>query len=344
MKVSVICPFFNEEAIIEKSIKDMATSLETLSHDWELILVNDGSLDNSFNLAMDAASKHPRIKAVGYDLNRGRGYALRYGITMAKGDIVVTTEIDLSWGDDIVHRLVAAFKSHPDADIIIASPNLPGGGYRNVPYHRVFLSRLGNSIIRAGQSRSLTMYTGMTRAYRRDSFLPLPIESDGKEFHLEVAQKAQAYGFKIYEVPCILEWQDHRLSKIDALKRKSSSKIPKLVHTHMAFAAVAAPFRYILPISGLITIVSFVFMAMAMINLFNETPSAFLAIVGLTTFVIALIFLAIGILSYQNNLVQKDIWCIRRDMRSISTAWDKSDFSSQQASKILANSREENCK
>ena len=239
MKVSIVCPFFNEEAIIEKAIRDMAASLETISQDWELILVNDGSLDNGLNLAKGEAAKHPRVSVVGYELNRGRGFALRYGIAKAKGDVVVTTEVDLSWGDDIVHRFVTAFKNHPDADMIVASPNLPGGGYRNVSFHRVFLSRLGNLIIRAGQSRSLTMYTGMTRAYRRDSFLCLPIEADGKEFHLEVAQKAQAYGFKIYEIPCILEWKDHRLSKIDTPKRKSSSKIPKLVRTHMAFAAVA---------------------------------------------------------------------------------------------------------
>jgi hypothetical protein len=231
---------------------------------------------------------------------------------------VVTTEVDLSWGEDIAHRLVEAFEKHPEADMIVASPNLPGGGYRNVSFHRVLLSRLGNMIIRAGQSHSLTMYTGMTRAYRRQAFLTLPLDANGKEFHLEVAQKAQAYGFKVYEIPCILEWKDHRLEKAGAPKRNSSSKIPNLVRTHMAFAAVAAPFRYILPISACATLISVVFISMAVFNLFNENPSAFLLISGLAFFLVALVFLAFGVITYQNILLQKDVWYLRRDIRAMT--------------------------
>lgn len=315
MKLSIICPFYNEEEIIEKAVEGMARALESLDHDWELILVNDGSRDNSFSLATSAVSRHARIHIAGYDVNRGRGYAIRHGISMAQGDIVITTEIDSSWGDDIVHRLVLAFEQQPDADLIIASPHLPGGGYRNVPMKRVFLSKFGNIILRVSQQSELTMFTGMTRAYRRDAFLSLPLDEDEKEFHLEVVQKAHVYGFKIYEIPCILEWKDHRFARPGAKKRKSSSKIAKLVRTHMAFAAAAAPYRYILPISIMIASVSCVFFALAVINLFNETPSAFLFNAGLAIFLIALIIFSVGMLSYQSMLVQRDIWRTRRDLR-----------------------------
>lgn len=315
MKVSVVCPFYNEEAIIENAIRGMVAALGQLDCEWELIVVNDGSRDASFRLAENAADNHPRVRVVGYADNRGRGYALRYGVGIASGDIVITTEIDLSWGDDIVGRFVEAFAEHPDADMIVASPNLPGGGYRHVPAKRVFLSRLGNRIIRAGQSESMTMYTGMTRAYRRESFNSLPIDEDEKEFHLEVAQKAQAFGFKIYEIPCVLEWKDHRLAKKGAPKRKSSSRIRKLVRTHMAFAAVAAPFRYILPVSAGIVFVSLVFLTLAVINLLNQRPSAFLLITGLVVFLIAFVAFAVGMLSYQSQLIQHDLWRIRRELR-----------------------------
>lgn len=318
MKISVVCPFYNEEAIIEKAIEGMANALETLNHDWELILVNDGSVDNSFALADGVASKYPYVKIIGYELNRGRGYALRHGISHSVGDIVVTTEVDLSWGDDIVHRLIEAFEEHPDADMIVASPNLSGGGYRNVSARRVLVSRIGNMVIRAGQSGSMTMYTGMTRAYRRTLFLSMPIDEDEKEFHLEVAQKAQAYGFKIYEIPCHLEWKEHRLAKAGFPKRKSSSRMPKLIRTHMIFAAAAAPFRYIFPVSAFTVFVSFVFMLMAIVNLFNEIPSAFLFIAALVLFLIALIFFSVGMLSYQNKQTQKDVWRLRREIRILA--------------------------
>jgi dolichol-phosphate mannosyltransferase len=316
MKISVVCPFYNEQAIIGNAIKGMVAALEGLPHDWELIVVNDGSKDNSFDLARQAAAGHPRVRVIGYGANRGRGYAIRHGIECAAGEVVVTTEIDLSWGDDIVARLAAAFEAHPDADMLVASPNLPGGGYRNVPAKRVIISKLGNMIIRAGQSGDMTMYTGMTRAYRREAFLRLPIDEDEKEFHLEVAQKAQTFGFKIYEIPCVLEWKDHKLAVSGAPKRKSSSRIIKLMRTHMAFAAVAAPFRYILPFSAVISLVSFFFMAAAVVNLFSDRPSAFLLITGLALFLIAFVLFGVGMLSYQGQLILRDIWRLRGELRA----------------------------
>jgi glycosyltransferase involved in cell wall biosynthesis len=314
MKVSIVCPFYNEEAIIEAAIQNMAARLASLKHDWELIVVNDGSRDQSADFARRVAGKNPRIKIAGYEQNRGRGYALRHGIGLSDGDIIVTTEIDLSWGEDIVHRLADAFEKHPDADMIVASPNLPGGGYKNVPLKRVLISRIGNMIIRIGQGREMTMYTGMTRAYKREAFLSLPIDEDEKEFHLEVAQKAQAFGFKIYEIPCLLEWKDARLARPGAAQRKSSSKIQKLIRTHMVFAAAAAPFRYILPLSiGMIGI-SVPFGIWAVVNLFVGHPSALVLITGMMLFLIGFVAFAIGMLSYQNQLIQRDLWRIRSEL------------------------------
>ncbi len=323
MKLSVICPFFNEEAIIENALTGMLAALKRLDIEWELIVVNDGSKDSSLALACGAAAGHPRVKVIGYPSNRGRGYALRYGIDEACGEIVVTTEIDLSWGDDIVHRLLHAFDFHKDADMVVASPNLPGGGYRNVPMVRVLLSKLGNRIIRMGQGDTMTMYTGMTRAYRRASFVSLPIDEDEKEFHLEVAQKAQAFGYKIYEIPCVLEWKDHRLAKKDAPKRKSSSRVKKLMRTHIAFAAVAAPSRYILPISVFMTAVSLFFLFWAVVNLLTGKIAVYLLITGLLVFLIAFITFAVGMLSYQSTLIQHDLWRVRRSLRVSSICEDK---------------------
>ena len=160
---------------------------------WELVLVNDGSLDNSWALAKELSKDYKNLRVVGYSTNQGRGYAIREGVKNARGKIVITTEIDSSWGDDIVSRILVAFQKHPDADIVIASPHLPGGGYKNVPLIRVLLSKYGNFFIRAGLTTSVTMNTGMTRGYRREKFLALPLDENGKEMHLEIVNKAVAF-------------------------------------------------------------------------------------------------------------------------------------------------------
>lgn len=313
--ISVVCPFYNEEAILAASIDLMLENLKTLEDDWELIVVNDGSLDGSLEIARHKETESDQLRVVSYEVNRGRGYALRTGVAAAKGDIVVTTEADSSWGDRIVHDIVAAFKEHPDADMIIASPHLPGGGYKNVPFHRVFLSSVGNWVIRSGLSWEITMNTGMTRGYKREKHLALPLDEDGKEMHLEVVNKALAFGYRIYEVPAVLEWKDHKLmAKPDKTKkRKSSSKINLIIRSHLLFSLLVAPFRYLYPVAILISAIAIGFLIGAVYNLFTPTPSAYLFISTLLLGLFALIIFGLGVLAQQARAIQKELWLIRRN-------------------------------
>lgn len=313
--ISVVCPFYNEESILEGAVRLMVKNLGSLGQEWELVIVNDGSLDGSLAVARRLEGEIPQLKVVSYTPNRGRGYALRTGVGAARGEIAVTTEIDCSWGDDIVHRLVAAFKEHPDADIIVASPHLPGGGYKNVPASRVFLSAMGNHIIRAGLSASITMNTGMTRGYRRDKFMSLPLEENGKEQHLEIINKALAFGFHIYEVPAILEWKDAKLAKPGSTKRKSSSKIPKLIQSHMLFSLVAAPFRYMYACSALFAVSGLCLFALTVIRLGQHQPPfpSFMGGLGMCMF--SFLMYSVGILAQQGRSIQRELWKIRSELK-----------------------------
>lgn len=318
--ISVVCPFYNEAAIIEGAARHMLDQLNRLKEPWELILVDDGSRDDSRRQLESVARENPRLRIAGYARNRGRGHALKTGIEVARGSIVVTTEVDCSWGDDIVARLAAVLGQRPEVDMVIASPNLPGGGYRNVPPKRVWISRLGNKLLRIGNSRDITMYTGMTRAYRRDRFRELVIDEPEKEFHLEVARKALALGFTIAEIPAVLEWKDHRFAKPNSGTRRSSSKIPKLMRTHLAFALAAAPFRYILPFGVLVGAIGLAMLAAAVVFLFTPTPSINLAVFAAVMLLFAFMTLAIGVLAYQGRELQKELWRLRSEQAQLARA------------------------
>lgn len=313
--ISVVCPFYNEKAILEPSVRLMMKNLSQLEDDWELIIVNDGSKDESLEIAKRLESEFPKLRVISYSSNAGRGHAIRTGVAAARGDIVVTTEIDSSWGDDIVHKLASEFKKRPDADIIIASPHLPGGGYENVPLKRVLLSSLGNYVIRTGLTYKITMNTGMTRAYKREKFLQLPLDENEKEMHLEVVNKALAFGYKIYEIPAILEWREKALIKDQSKKRKSSSNIKKLIRTHTLFSLLAAPFRYLYVISIGLMIFSLGFFIWAVINLQKEEPSIFLFMSSLLLMLMAFLLGGIGVLAQQARAIQRDIWRARSEFR-----------------------------
>jgi cellulose synthase/poly-beta-1,6-N-acetylglucosamine synthase-like glycosyltransferase len=207
--VSIVSPMYNEAARIAEAVRVMRASLELLGLPWEFILVNDGSLDDSLALARQAAGDDPRVHIITYEKNRGRGYALRQGFAAARGEFIVATEADLSWGTDIVHRLLAACRQG-GVDMVVASPHAEGGGLVNVPPYRAFLTQFGNVLLRRLMPGGLTMYTGMTRAFRRHVLDAMDLESDGKELHLEIVSKAYALGFTMAEIPATLAWSPQR--------------------------------------------------------------------------------------------------------------------------------------
>ena len=306
----MICPFYNEEKILRQSVQEMIENFKDLPDTWELIIVNDGSTDSSCSIAREISEANSSVNLITYDNNRGRGYALITGIRAAKGDLIFTTEIDSSWGSDIVRKMYEAFQQYSNADIVIASPHLPGGGYRNVPTYRTLLSRVGNIIIRVGLGDSPSMNTGMTRGYRRKAILHLPLYEEGKEFHLEVVLKALTLGKKIIEIPAMLEWKNYKYEG-KATKRKSSSKIKKLIRTHLVFSIFAAPIRYLWGISAATAIAGIASGVYALWRYLVSEPYAY-GILGCIGFMIlAVLLFSFGVISQQNCLVMRELWRIQ---------------------------------
>jgi glycosyltransferase involved in cell wall biosynthesis len=320
IEVSVVTPFFNERGVIELAIRTFATSLATLGKSWELLVVNDGSTDGSAEIAARVVAElTPNVRLLGYPQNRGRGFALRTGIAAARGDVIVTTEIDLSWGEHIVHDLVAAISADPKADIVVASPHLPGGGYKNVPWDRVFYSTWGNRVIRTGVSNAVTMNTGMTRAYRREVIQSLPLFENEKEFHLEVILKASSFGFRITEIPALLEWKDYKHADTRVV-RKSSSKVNRLIVTHGLFSLFANPVHYVLPASVAVLLLGVVAMGIAVIAWIVGAVSAFMAIFGVGLLTLGIILFVLAVVARQGNMVQHELWSLQRILLGMDPA------------------------
>ncbi len=239
--VSVVCPMYNEAGGIEKNIRNLIAAMESLPETWELILVNDGSKDNCAQIVESLARNEPRLRLIGYEHNRGRGYALRTGFKAARGEIIVSTESDLSWGPTIIATLLEGLKTQP-VDMVVASPYVPGGRLENVPIHRVMLSKFGNKILSRTTHSRITMLSGMTRAYRREVLDAMYLESDGKEIHLEIIAQAEILGFRIGEVPAVLAWEAPQPGK---KRRKSNFNAPKYIYSHLMFTFDEVPFLLI---------------------------------------------------------------------------------------------------
>ena len=313
VEISVIAPMYNEAPLILNNVRRILDALKILSREWELILINDGSTDNTLDLVSELGKGEPRIRVITYPENKGRGYALRQGFGVARGKYVVTTESDLSWGPEIISKLYDKLKS-TGADVVIASPYLKGGRLENVPLKRALLSRLGNKLLVFSVPGKLTMLSGMTRGYRKEVLDPLDLESDGKEIHLEIVAKCLALGYKIVEIPAVLKWNQEEKGKE---KRRSRFHSRKLIFSHLAFSFYQKP-MIIFGFSGLIMVLGgLVLGAMFVVQFLMRTLYPFrpLYLLMVILLVAGIQMLSFGFIANQIGTMKKEIFRLKRDMK-----------------------------
>jgi hypothetical protein len=310
--VSVVSPFFNEASIIRNAVCRMARNLDAqFGADWELILVDDGSTDDSRRIVTELlqTEEFPQVSLVGYDRNQGRGRALMSGIMAARADIIVTTEVDCSWGDDIVRRLVDAMEAPSKPHMVAASVHAPGGGLINVPLIRRLLTSYGNALIRLLVDPKISMSTGMTRAYRRQVIQPLIVNENGKEFHLEVILKLRTLGFRIDEIPATITWDSHRLeNNTPGQARKSKTNLLKTINSHVIFVAIGHPSRYFGVASILSIAISSILLLDSIWRLLTGDVAIYVALIAILGYMFALTLAGFAVVFSQLKEVMRENW------------------------------------
>ena len=274
--VSIVCPAFNEADGIGPAIAKLRECIDRLKMPTEVLIVNDGSTDRTAAVAAAAIGADARFRLFSHRVNYGRGRAMRTGFEEARGDIIITTEADLSWGEDVIGRMIELQEHNPRLDAVFASPHLEGGGYRNVPRHRILLSRIGNRILRALYPAPVTMTTGMTRAYRADAIQGQQLTKDGKELHLEIANRLMTLGYQIGEVPAVLSWPAPDSGRASRGKRTDWSKLRRLIASHLAYGFLQGISRIIVPSIAFLTLAIVGFGAWAVRNVLVGEVSIFL--------------------------------------------------------------------
>lgn len=114
MKLSIIIPCYNEAQDIIKNVNLVKEYLFSRDIENEIILVNDGSKDNT----KEVIASIPDIKALSYDINRGKGGAVKYGIENATGDYVLFMDADLSTDLSAIEKVI---ELAPNYDLIVGS-------------------------------------------------------------------------------------------------------------------------------------------------------------------------------------------------------------------------------
>ncbi|MCU0666123.1 MAG: glycosyltransferase [Candidatus Omnitrophica bacterium] len=146
-KISVIMPAFNEASRIALSIEETCRTMQDTGCPWELIVVDDGSVDNTFEQASLAAPKYPgKVIVRKNPRNIGKGRALRQAIRLVKGDYTVFLDADLDLHPAQINTLFDIMRLD-NADVVIGSKMHPNSKV-DYPWHRKLVSSVYYSLVK----------------------------------------------------------------------------------------------------------------------------------------------------------------------------------------------------
>ncbi len=240
IELSIVVPMYNEQDNVAETHRKIHEAIDPLNIKWELIFVNDGSIDNTLSVVQEIAEPErpvreqtdPVLKIVSYVPNRGRGYALRQGFNAANGEYILSIDFDLSYDADHLVRMYQYLKEHPEADVVLGSAYMKGGKVIGVPKFRLFISKLGNLMLRLAFPWHIHTITCVLRGYKKEVLKSLVLVADGKEIHLETLSKILDLGYKVAEIPATLTARQ---------KGSSKFKFKRTSLTHLAFLFFEKP-------------------------------------------------------------------------------------------------------
>jgi glycosyltransferase involved in cell wall biosynthesis len=143
--ISIIIPVFNEESKISAVLTHVKEILNESLLDYEILVVNDGSVDKSLQVIQEEEKLDSRVKVLSYEQNRGKGYAVKQGVVQSNGDVVLFLDGDFNISPIEIKDYV---KQLEGCDLVIASKAHPLSTVSG-PASRLFLSKMFNLLVRS---------------------------------------------------------------------------------------------------------------------------------------------------------------------------------------------------
>jgi glycosyltransferase involved in cell wall biosynthesis len=206
--ISVVIPAFNEEKTIGNVLSETISVMDSLRLPYEVIVVDDGSTDNTRRVASDY-----KAEVLFNGRNRGKGYALRKGFKHAQGDIIVTIDSDGAHSPKEIPELINPLFN--GVDIVAGSRSL---GRRMNSTSR--LNRVGNLLINLPimvlTRKFVTDSQTGFRAFKREVLQEVDLKSLGYEIETEITVKGLKNGFVFQEKPIGCSRRKYSVSKVSA--------------------------------------------------------------------------------------------------------------------------------
>lgn len=213
-QLSVVIPCYQEETRLPASLQRLEEYLEGAGYPYEVLLVDDGSTDRTAELAGEMEGRNPRFRLLRYDENRGKGFAVSYGMRRARGEWLLFSDADLSTPIEELERFLPLLL-HQGYDVVIGSRGLKESNLKiRQPWWRERAGRLMNFLIRrASGLRFKDTQCGFklfSQRAARDIFPNLTVRT--WMFDVEALILARKLGYAIQDVP--ITWLNSGESRV----------------------------------------------------------------------------------------------------------------------------------
>lgn len=191
--LSVFMPAYNEEGSIVSTVEGVVKVLTGLNIEWEILVINDGSKDNTAGVVKTLESKYPGVRLISHDVNKGYGHALKTGFAQAKYPWVAFVDSDGQFDFEEIKNLI---EKTDEADVIL--------GYRlnrADPFQRRIFTWGWKMLALVLLGLNVRDYSCGFKLIKKKVIESIwPIESEEKVTQIEMLIKAKKKGFKFAEV------------------------------------------------------------------------------------------------------------------------------------------------
>lgn len=249
MQISVVVPLFNEAESLPELMQWIDRVMQTNNYTYEVIMVDDGSKDNSWSTIQTLRTTYPSLKGIKFQRNYGKSAALNEGFKMAQGDIVVTMDADLQDSPDEIPEFY---------DMITKEGYHLVSGWKKKRYDNTFTKNIPSKIYNA--------------VARRSSGIVLHDFNCGiKAYQLKVIKSIEVFGEMHRYIPILAKWAGF-------------SKIGEKVVVHQARKYGTTKFGWERFVNGFLDLMTIQFLSK-----FGKKPMQFFGLIGSLFFLIGFI-------------------------------------------------------
>lgn len=201
VELSLVIPAYNEQDLISSTLDKLGLFLESCCPEFEILVVDDGSLDKTREIVQKYSMDHPHVRLLAQPANQGKGCAIQRGVFESRGKYIIFTDADLPYDLEAIHSILASLGG--DYDLAIGSRHLDGSEVRDIPVLRYIAGQVFSFLVGIlmfpGIHDTQCGFKGFRAEAANEIFKRLTIKKFG--FDVEVLYIARKLKYSILLIP-----------------------------------------------------------------------------------------------------------------------------------------------